>query len=78
MSQEVEKLKIILNERNEVEVIGNRAGLRFLADMCSSLSELPESDEEAKAAGNHFHFADYMNTAEEGSMEMIVVYKPDL
>ena len=76
MSQEIYKLKVIRLESGEIEIIGNRAGLKDLADVCHRLSEL--SDEEAKTGGNHYHIADYMNNAEEGSLELIILCKPDL
>lgn len=76
MSREEYKLKIVRLESGEIEIIGNRAGLKDLADVCTSLSEL--SDEEAKTGANHYHIADYMNNTEEGSLELIILYKPDL
>jgi len=41
------------------EIVGNRDGLRRLAEVCLSLAQLPEDDAEARKMGNHFHFADY-------------------
>ena len=76
MSQEPYKLKVQRLESGEIEIIGNRAGLRDLADVCRNLSEL--SDEQAKTTANHYHLADYMNNAEEGSLELIILCKPDL
>lgn len=76
MNHEVYKLKVIRLESGELEIIGNRAGLKDLGDVCQRLSEL--SDEEAKTGANHYHIADYMNNAEEGSLEMIILCKPDL
>lgn len=76
MSQEEYKLKVIRLESGEIEIIGNRAGLKDLADVCRRLSEL--SDEEANTPANHYHIADYMNNAEEGSLEMIILCTPDL
>ena len=76
MSQEEYKLKVVRLESGGIEIIANRAGLKELADVCNRLSEL--SDEEAKTAANHYHIADYMNNAEEGSLEVIILYKPDL
>jgi hypothetical protein len=49
------------------EIVGNRAGLRELARVRLALADLPEDDEESKRLGNDYHFADYMNTLEEGS-----------
>ena len=75
MRQEEYKLKVVRLESGEIEIIGNRAGLKDLADVCNKLSEL--SDEEAKTGANHYHIADYMNNAEEGSLELIIHCKPD-
>ena len=76
MGLEVYKLKVVRLQSGEVEIIGNRAGLRDLANVCCRLSEL--SDEEVKTGANHYHIADYMNNAEEGSLEVILLCKPDL
>ena len=75
MSREEYKLKVVRLESGEIEIVGNRAGLKDLADVCKSLSEL--SDEEAATAANHYHIADYMNNAEAGSLELIILCKPD-
>jgi hypothetical protein len=69
------RLKVVRLKSGELEIIGNHAGLKDLADVCHKLSEL--SDEDAKTAANHYHIADYMNNAEEGSLELIIRYKPD-
>jgi hypothetical protein len=58
--------------------VGNRAGLRELARVCLALADLPEHNEESKRLGNHYHFADYMNTLEEGSTPFILLYQPNL
>jgi hypothetical protein len=63
-------------DTGELEVIGNQGGLRDLADVCRGLSEL--SDEDAKTPANHYHIADYMNNAEDGSLELIIRYDPNL
>ena len=60
------------------EIAGNREGLKQLAEICLSLAELPENNEEAKRLGNHYHFADYMNNLENGSTEFTILYDPDL
>jgi hypothetical protein len=60
------------------EIVGNRQGLRELARICLALADLPEEDETAKRLGNHYHFADYMNTGEPGSTPLIILYKPSL
>ena len=76
MTQRPYRLKVIKLESGEIEIIGNRAGLKDLADVCRGLSEL--SDEEARTAANHYHIADYMNNAEEGSLGLIILCNPDL
>ena len=76
MSQEAYKLKVVRLNSGEIEIIGNRSGLRDLADVCVGLSNL--SDEDAKTPANHYHIADYMNTAEEGSLELLIRYDPNL
>lgn len=76
MDQESYKLKVIRLESGELEIIGNRTGLKDLADVCRGLSEL--SEEEAKTPANHYHIADYMSNAEEGSLELIIRYDPNL
>lgn len=69
MSGETFKLKVSLTNR-EVHVHGNRAGLRDLANVCAALSAL--SDEDAQTAANHVIYADYANSADEGSIPMMV------
>ena len=72
-----EKLKVVHVE-GVLEIVANREGLQGLAEICLQLAALPEDDEEARRLGNHYHYADVMNNAEEGSLELIVRYKPDL
>jgi hypothetical protein len=75
MEQQPYRLKVIRLDTGEIEIVGNRAGLRDLADVCKNLSDL--SDEEAETPANHYHIADYMNNAEDGSLELIVRYQAD-
>jgi hypothetical protein len=70
------KLTVLRSVSGEIEIVGNRAALRDLADVCKKLGEL--SDEDARTAANHYHIADYMNNAEAGSLELIIRVKPDL
>ena len=76
LSQETYRLKVVRLDTGEIEVIGNRAGLKDLAGVCRGLSEL--SDDQAKTPANHYHIADYMNNAEDGSLELIIRYDPNL
>jgi hypothetical protein len=70
------KLTVVRLETGELELVGNRAGLKDLADVCLGLSQL--SDDEASTAANHYHIADFLNNAEEGSLELIIRYDPNL
>jgi hypothetical protein len=70
------KLKVVRTETGEVEILANRAALEDLAGVCKGLANL--SDEEAATAANHYHIADYMNNAEEGSLSLIIRYDPNL
>ena len=76
VDREEYKLKVIRLESGEIEIVANRAGFKDLAEVCTRLSEL--SDEELKTAANHYHIADYMNNAEEGSLELIILCRSDL
>jgi hypothetical protein len=76
LSQDEYKLKVVRLESGELEIQANRAGMKDLADVCQGLSELTE--EQAKTPANHYHIADYMNNAEEGSLELIIFYRPDM
>lgn len=60
----------------EIEIIGNRAGLKDLGEICLALSCL--TDEEARTAANHYHIADFMNNAEDGSVPMLVTLNLNL
>lgn len=70
------KLKVVQSESGEIEIIANRAGLKDLAEVCRQLSEL--SDEEVRTPANHYHIADFMSNAEEGSLQLIILCDPDL
>ncbi len=73
--EEIEKLKVE-HKDGEVEIWGNRAGLRDLRELCLGLSEL--TDEQANTAATHHHIADYMNNAEPGSVPLLITLKVDL
>jgi hypothetical protein len=76
LTEDQYKLKVVRLESGEVEIQGNRAALKDLAAVCQGLSEL--TDEEAKTPSNHYHIADYMNNAEQRSLELIILYRPDM
>ena len=69
-----ERLKIS-RYQDGFEIVGNRQGLRDLAEICLALSRL--SNEDAQTAASHYHFADYMNSAEPGSVPLIIRFQPD-
>ena len=73
LGQETYRLKVVRLDTGELEVIGNRAGLKDLAGVCQALSEL--SDDQAKTPANHYHI---VNNAEDGSLELIIRYDPSL
>ena len=70
MADETFRLKVLI-EKGEVHIHGNRVGLRDLvANVCAALSGL--SDEDAETGANHVIYADYMNSADDGSIPMMV------
>ena len=75
MSEEEFKLKVSI-ENGEVHVHGNRAGLRDLAEGCAALSAL--SEEDSRTTANHVLYADYMNSAEDGSVPLMICLQTDL
>ena len=70
------RLKIVRLDSGEIEIRANRGGLRGLAEVCLGLSAL--TDAQAKTPANHYHIADYMSNAEEGSLELTILYRPDM
>ena len=62
------KLKIRMSEKGEIEITGNRLGLKALSNICAALSESVDEP------GNHYHFMDidgFWGT-EPGSMPMVI------
>jgi hypothetical protein len=76
MAEQEYRLKVIRLDSGEIELVANRVGLQDLAEICHGLSKL--SDEDAKTAANHYHIADYMNNADEGSLQLIIRFDPNL
>ena len=72
-----EKLKIQPYE-DGFEIIGNRRGLRGMAEILLALSDLPENAEGSRRLGNHYHYSEFMNNLEPGSIPLLVLYDPDL
>lgn len=73
----MEKLKVSISPEG-VQVVGNRRGLLGLAEICMRLAKLPETRDESRKLGNHYHYADYMNNTEPGSVDMEILYDPEL
>jgi hypothetical protein len=65
-------------EDGVVRIVGNRGGLRGLAEVCLQLADLPETRAESRKLGNHYHFSEQMNSADQGSVEMIILYDPEI
>ncbi len=62
------KLKIKTSEKGEIEITGNRLGLRALSNICAALSE------SVGEPGNHYHFMDvdgFWGT-EPGSIPLVI------
>ena len=62
------KLKIQMSQKGEMEIIGNRLGLKALSDICAALSESVGEE------GNHYHLMDidaFWGT-EPGSISLII------
>lgn len=62
------RIKVTMSKKGEVEIVGNRLGLKALSDICSALSE------SVGEPGNHYHFMDnegFWGT-EPGSVSLIV------
>jgi hypothetical protein len=76
-SQKPEKLMIAVND-GRILVTGNRRGLLGLAEICRQLAALPETRDASRKLGNHYHYAEFMNNAEPGSVEMEVLYDPEM
>ena len=60
------------------EIIANREGLLGLATICQQLAALSENPEESRRLGNHYHYAPWMNNADDDSIAFTILYKPEL
>jgi len=72
------RLQVALKERGgtpEVEILGNRAGLKALAAICSGLAEL--TAEQLLTPGNHYHLDECFWGTEKGSVPLIVYCHED-
>jgi hypothetical protein len=73
----MEKLKVSISSEG-VQVVGNRRGLLGLAQICTQLANLPETRAESRKLGNHYHYEQFTNNAEPGSVNMEILYDPEL
>jgi hypothetical protein len=62
------KLKFVLNASGEIEILGNRKGLRALGAICSGLSESEKDD--------HYHLDEQFWRTESGSVP-VIIYRVD-
>ena len=58
------------NQENEVVIAGDRDDLRYQEEICLNLSQI--TDEDVRTGNNHYHIADYLGNAEEGSVPLII------
>jgi hypothetical protein len=72
-----ERIKAVVT-KDGFEIRANREGLLGLADICQRLAALPENQEESQPLGNHYHYAPWMNNAEDESLSFMIVYQPEL
>ena len=73
----MEKLKVSVSSAG-VQIVRSRRGLLGLAEICTQLANLPETREESRRLGNHYHYAQHMNNVEPGSTDMEILYDPEL
>ena len=62
------KLKFAMNDRGVLDIVGNRLGLKALAEICSGLAE--------SAADDHYHLDENFWGTEQGSVA-VVIYRSD-
>lgn len=69
------RLSVKLDERGEVHIAGNRAGLRALAAICAGLATL--DSEELQTPANHYHLDEDFWGTEKGSVALTVSRRED-
>ena len=69
---------MVVAKQGGLEIVGNREGLMGLAVICLQLAMLPEDDADAQLRGNHYHYGETFNNTEPGSLDLTVLFKPDL
>jgi hypothetical protein len=71
-----ERIKAVATE-DGFQIIANRDGLLGLANICQQLAALPENPEESRRVGNHYHYAPWMNNADDDSIPFMILYQPE-
>ena len=72
------RLEVTIKEHNgipDIEITGNRKGLRALAAICAGLAEL--SEEELLTPANHYHLDEHFWGTEPGSIPLTVYGRED-
>lgn len=72
------RLRVSLNQpagAHEIEITGNRKGLKALAAICTGLAEL--TPEELRIPANHYHLDECFWGTEKGSVPLIVYCDED-
>ena len=72
------RLQITLKERggtHELQIEGNRKGLKSLAAICSGLADL--THEQLLTPANHYHLDEYFWGTEKGSVPLTVLCRED-
>jgi hypothetical protein len=68
------RLKVTLKQSRdgppEIDIVGNRAGLRSLAAVCAGLAE--QTDEQLITPANHYHLDEIFLSADKGSVPLTV------
>jgi hypothetical protein len=72
-----ERIKAVVTE-DGFEIVANREGLLGLASVCQKLAALPENPEESRRLGNDYHYAPWMNNAQDDSIAFTILYRPEL
>ena len=69
------RLSVNLNARGEIEVVGNRKGLRALGTICGELADL--TPEELETPANHYHLDEDFWGTEKGSIPLTIRCRED-
>jgi hypothetical protein len=63
------KLRVNFNKkRNEIEIIGNSDGLKYLSEICQRI--IGKTD-----PSGHWHFSDSFHTLDKDSVDLIIIFE---